>query len=46
MHLAASEPMLRVAVCVCTCDRATLLARVLQVVERIELGQLRPQKFH
>ena len=29
--------MFRVAVCICTCDRATLLARVLTVVEQIEL---------
>ena len=32
--------MSRVAVCICTCDRATLLARVLAAVERIELHDL------
>lgn len=32
--------MFRVAVCICTCDRATLLARVLAAVERIELHDL------
>ncbi len=30
--------MSRVAVCICTCDRAGLLARVLAAVEHIELG--------
>lgn len=35
--------MLRVAVCVCTCDRAVLLARVLSAIEQVDLGQLRPQ---
>ena len=34
--------MLRVAVCVCTCDRAKLLARVLGVLERIELPDFNP----
>ena len=33
--------MFRVAVCICTCDRATLLARVLAAVEHIELRDLR-----
>lgn len=35
--------MLRVAVCVCTCDRAKLLARVLGVLERIELHDVAPE---
>jgi succinoglycan biosynthesis protein ExoM len=34
--------MSRLAVCICTCDRAALLARVLGAIERIELGELRP----
>ena len=34
--------MPRVAICICTCDRAALLARVLAVLERIELGDLAP----
>jgi succinoglycan biosynthesis protein ExoM len=34
--------MSRVAVCICTCDRAALLARVLAVMEHIELHQLPP----
>jgi glycosyltransferase involved in cell wall biosynthesis len=32
--------MPRVAVCICTCDRAALLGRTLGVLERIELGGL------
>jgi glycosyltransferase involved in cell wall biosynthesis len=32
--------MPRVAICICTCDRAALLARVLDVLQRIELGDL------
>ena len=32
--------MPRVAICVCTCDRPALLARVLDVLQRIELGDL------
>jgi GT2 family glycosyltransferase len=32
--------MSRVAVCICTCDRAALLARVLAAVQQIELGPL------
>lgn len=35
--------MFRVAVCICTCDRATLLARVLTAVEHVELRQVRPE---
>jgi succinoglycan biosynthesis protein ExoM len=35
--------MFRVAVCICTCNRATLLARVLTAVERIELHDLPPE---
>lgn len=31
--------MFRVAVCICTCDRATLLARVLVAIRQIELAQ-------
>jgi glycosyltransferase involved in cell wall biosynthesis len=30
--------MFRVAVCICTCDRAALLARLLEAVEQIDLG--------
>jgi succinoglycan biosynthesis protein ExoM len=44
MHVqAASEPMSRVAICICTCNRADLLARVLGVLERIELHDLPPE---
>ena len=38
----ASETMSRVAVCICTCDRAALLARVLDVLAEIELHDLSP----
>ena len=38
----ASETMSRVAVCICTCDRAALLARVLDVLAEIELHGLSP----
>jgi succinoglycan biosynthesis protein ExoM len=34
--------MPRVAICICTCDRADLLARVLAVLERIELHDVPP----
>lgn len=34
--------MPRVAVCICTCDRAALLARVLDALQRTELGDLTP----
>jgi succinoglycan biosynthesis protein ExoM len=40
---AASELMVRVAVCVCTCDRAELLARLLAVFARVELNDLPPE---
>jgi succinoglycan biosynthesis protein ExoM len=32
-----------VVICICTCDRALLLARVLAVIERIELGDMAPE---
>ena len=35
--------MVRVAVCICTCDRAALLARVLAVLARVELDDLPPE---
>ncbi|MFL5333077.1 MAG: glycosyltransferase family 2 protein [Geminicoccaceae bacterium] len=35
--------MVRVAVCVCTCDRAALLARLLAVLERVKLRDLPPE---
>jgi succinoglycan biosynthesis protein ExoM len=35
--------MSRVAVCICTCDRAGPLARALAVLERVELGDLAPE---
>ena len=35
--------MARVAICICTCERTTLLARALSVVERIDLGELQPR---
>jgi succinoglycan biosynthesis protein ExoM len=38
-----SNSVPRVVICVCTCDRASLLARVLAVIERIELGDQAPE---
>ena len=35
--------MVRVAVCICTCDRAALLARLLAVLQGIELRDLPPE---
>lgn len=34
--------MVRIAVCICTCDRHASLARVLGVLERVDLGDLPP----
>src|SRR4051812_7866188 len=38
----ASGPMVRVAVCICTCDRLASLAQVLAMLEGIELGDMMP----
>ena len=35
--------MARVAVCICTCERTSLLARALAALERIDLGDLDPR---
>lgn len=40
MTVAADQASLRVAVCICTADRPTLLARVLQALEKADLGEL------
>lgn len=34
--------MVRIAVCICTCDRVASLARLLDVLERVDFGDLAP----